>query len=141
MELQVQGLSPQPSISSLATKGSQVTWVPKLGTKQPTSYFDHVHCSIIHFGCLILVTHAHIEHPQPRHTEHGLIITWARPGLQGLGTANPCLGHLGVRSGGSKWGMVGFTICELSKSHLLTHAIPCPTMFGWMNINNCNSST
>lgn len=24
-----------------------------------------------------------------KHTEHGLIITWARPGLQGLGTANP----------------------------------------------------
>ena len=28
----------------------------------------------------------------PRHTENGLIITWARPGLQGLGTANPPLG-------------------------------------------------
>ena len=54
---------------------------------------DHAHISIaiIHFWVLD-------DDPCPptwsiaRHTEHGLIITWARPGLQGLGTANPFLG-------------------------------------------------
>jgi hypothetical protein len=99
LELKVQGLSPQLSISSLATNGSQVTpaSIRKWVSNNP-QYFGNFQCFIIHFCVVDTGDPCPHRVSSARHTEHGLIITWARPGLQGLGTANPFLGHLGMGS-------------------------------------------